>query len=290
MSIGSTACRKARSLTVGAKNAAQQAVLCEVVARHLESRLAQPVRRLPDLGGTALAHQALTTAWVDLYPETTGAALTSILKLPPDARPEVVFERVRMEYRNRFSLEWFEPLGFSDGFVMVVLARKAQSLGLKTLSDAARLHAWQIAGGQEFLTRPDGMSALMRAYDLRMRAGPKPLPPQAVYEALRTGTVDLAAGNASDGQLRSQEFQVLPDDRNGFPPNQVALVARTEALEKRPRAREVLAELSGRFTLEEVRALNERALQGGSPAALAREFLERLRAARQGPAAGEPAS
>ncbi len=265
---------------MGGKSARQHGVLCEIVAQHLEARLRRAVRRQLDLGGSPLAHEALMTGWVDLYPESTGTALTAILKLPVDPRPEVTFERVRLEYRNRFRLEWLEPLGFSDGFLMVVLAERARSSGLETLSHAARLQeGWRLGASQEFLTQPDGMPALMKAYDLRLTAGPRPLAPDQLFDALRKDVVNLIAVTASDGRLRSQDFKVLDDDRRGFPPNQVALVVRAEALTQRAGLREALTELTGRFTLDEMRELNERALDGASPAALAREFLRRTRPA-----------
>ncbi len=278
------ACRRIRLLAVGGKSAFHHAVLCEIIAQHLESRLHQPVRRLHDLGGARLAHEAVTTGWVDLYPECTGTALTVILKLPADPRPEVTLERVRLEYRNRYRLEWMEPLGFSDGFVMVVLAERARSTSLETLSDATHVEeGWRLGATREFLTQADGMPALMKTYDLRLKVGPKPLSPEQVYDALRKDVVNMVAGTASDGRLRSQDLKVLTDDRRGFPPNQVAVVVRAEALMQQAGLREALAELAGRFTLDQVQEFNERALKGASPAGLAREFLRRTLPAASAP-------
>lgn len=273
--LSTAACRvKAHPLTVGGASAYRQAVVCEIIAQHLENRLRSPIARNPDLGGSLLAHEALTTGRIDLYPEGTGAALVVILKRPADPRPEVVLERVRLEYGNLHRLELFGPLGFSDGFVMVVRQDQARALRLETLSAAAGLQTgWQLAAGQEFFTRPDGMAALTQAYNLRLAAGPTILPPEPAYQALREGKVNLVAGNADDGQLRSNDFRVLPDDRQAFTPSQAVIVARLQPLAERPGLRAALNELSGRIAHERMQEMNHQVRQGRPPAALAAEFL-----------------
>lgn len=269
-------CRlRQRPLTVAALSL-RRLVLCEIIAQHVERRLRSQVRRNTDLVDSLLANDALIAGRVDLYAETTGGALTAILQRPPDPRPEVVLERLRLEYGQRYRVEWFDPLGFEDGFVMVVRREQARAWRLETLSDAARLsNGWQIAAGQEFLTRPDGMPALMKTYGLRLTTGPKVTPPESAYQDLRQGRVNLVAGRAADGELRSADFQVLADDRQGFPPSQVAIVARSETLGRHPGLRQALAELSGRITPAEMRELNAQALAGRPPATVAAEFLAR---------------
>ena len=55
-------------------------MLGEIIAQHLEHRLHRSVERSLNLGGTLLAHQALLSSQIDLYPEYTGTALAAILK------------------------------------------------------------------------------------------------------------------------------------------------------------------------------------------------------------------
>jgi len=260
-------------LTVGAAYPRRQAVLCEIIAQHLESRLGGAAVRNPDLGGSLAAHDALINGRVDLYAECTGAALTVILKRPADRRPEVVLERVRLEY-GRLQLQWLDPLGFEDGFVMVVRAEQARRLGLEKLSEAARVEGgWRLAAGREFLMQPDGMAALMQAYNLPLRGGPQAREAEAAYRALREGEADMVAGNATDGELAAEDLQVLADDRQGFPPGQAALVVRAEALARHADLRPAAAELAGRLSTARMRELNRRRQEGRPAAALAAEFL-----------------
>src|SRR5215210_9476287 len=103
---GIAGCKKQHAITVGSKNFTEQVVLGEIIAQHLEHRLGLPVKRQLNLGGTMLAHQALIRGDIDLYPEYTGTALTTILKLPPDSDPAAALALVTGEYRARFGLEW----------------------------------------------------------------------------------------------------------------------------------------------------------------------------------------
>ena len=275
--VATASCRRiAPGVKVGASDRRRE-VLAELVAQHVERRLGVTVERVPDLGAGLAAHEALLNGRVDVYPECAGFALTSILNRPPDARPQVVLDRVRLEYENRFRLQWLDPLGFEDGFVVAIRRDAQGSRSLKTLSEAEAWEpGWQLGAGGEFLTRPDGMAALMKAYSLRLRGGPVTMAPDAAYRALREGKVTMIAARAADGELLDEEFLVLEDDRGAFPPNQAALVVRQESLVRRAGLREALAELSGRIPQALARRLHAEAIHGRPPSAVAAAFLREL--------------
>src|SRR5713226_734680 len=113
-------CARSHAIVVGSKNFTAQLVLGEIIAKQLERRLGEKVERKLNLGGTLLAHQALVNGEIDLYPEYTGTALTTILKLPPSSDAARVLGEVRSEYQNRWQLEWLQPFGFNNSFAMVI--------------------------------------------------------------------------------------------------------------------------------------------------------------------------
>jgi len=272
--LAGAACRRSMPPVAVGVASARQRVLGELIAQTLERRLGAPVNRNLDLGGSLLAHDALVNGRVDLYPEGAGWALLVILQRPPDPRPEVVLERVRLEYRQRFRLEWMDPLGFSDGFVMVVSRAQARSLGLRNLTDAARLEeGWRLASTADFFSRDDGMAALTKGYSLRLRTGPLTVQPEGLFEALRQARATMIACRASDPELLSDEFVALEDDRHAFPPDPVAIVVRAEALTVRRGLREALTWLSGRLPLATVRELYRQVRQGRPAEVVASEFL-----------------
>jgi osmoprotectant transport system substrate-binding protein len=258
-----------RVITVGSKNFTEQVVLGEIIAQHLENRLHLKVDRSLNLGGTLLAHQALTSGEIDLYPEYTGTALTSVLKEPVNTDPAAVLARVRAEYRRRFQVEWLDPLGIDNGFAMVVRA----SANLKTLTDAAA-RPWNLGVGYEFEQRPDGLKALMSTYGLRF-SSTRTMDLGLLYKALEDGQVDMIAANATDGLLSRGGLTVLRDDKHAFPPYQVSIAVRQQALERIPGLREALAELTGKLNNTTMQELNYQVDgQHHAPGEVAAAFLQ----------------
>jgi len=263
---------------VGSKNFTEQVVLGEIVAGQIERRLGLVVERKLDLGGTLLAHEALKSGSIDLYPEYTGTALTAVLKRPAVRDASAAFEAVREGYRP-WHLEWLPPLGFDNTFAMVVRASSAREQGVRTLSDAARRpHPWRLGVGYEFIARPDGLSGLVRTYGLRLGGQPVTMDLGLLYPALQKQSIEMAAANRTDGMLARPEFTVLEDDRHYFPPYQCAMVVRGDALERFPGLRAALAELSNRIPDPVMRRMNEMVDVEHRPAAqVARDFLNQWR-------------
>jgi glycine betaine/choline ABC-type transport system substrate-binding protein len=232
-------------------------VLGEILSQHLEKSLDAPVDRKFSIGDTTLTHQAFQAGEIDLYPEYTGTALVAILKLDPLMEPTVVLERCRQEYRGRMAAEWMEPLGFNNSFAIVVRAEDARAKHLATISDAAAAEGgWRLGTGFEFQTRNDGLSNLNRNYRIRWAQAPRVMGLSMLYGALEDKSIDMAAGNMTDGPLNSPGTTILKDNKNTFPPYEAAVVVRHDALATFPGLRESLAKLSGRINEETMRRLN----------------------------------
>jgi glycine betaine/choline ABC-type transport system substrate-binding protein len=251
-------CSSRPRVVVGSKNFTEQVLLGEIAARHIERRLGFEVDRKLNLGGTLLAHEALKGGSIDLYPEYTGTALTAVLKQPAVKDAKAALERVREGYRP-WGIEWLAPLGFNNSFAMVVRADSAREQGLRTLSQAAgRSKPWNLGVGYEFTQRPDGLDGLVQTYGLRLTGPP----------------VEMAAANATDGMLARPEFVVLEDDQRYFPPYECAIAVRQDILERYPRLRAVLTELSGRISDSAMRRMNGAVDVDHRPATdVARDFL-----------------
>ncbi len=252
-----SACARQRPVRIGTKVFTEQLVLGEILAQHLQKQLNIPVERKFGIGDTTLVHQALQANEIDLYPEYTGTALISILKLDPIPEPSVVLERCRQEYRNRMAAEWMEPLGFDNSFAMVIRAEDARAQNLTTITDAERSAAgWRLGTGFEFQMRRDGLSNLNRNYKLPWRGPARVMALSMLYDALQKKSIDMAAANVTDGLLKSFGTQILRDDKNVFPPYQAAVVVRQDALSAVSGLEGALRQLSGRIPEDTMRQLN----------------------------------
>jgi glycine betaine/choline ABC-type transport system substrate-binding protein len=250
-------CSSRHRITVGSKNFTEQVVLGEIIAQHLEHRLQQPVERRLNLGGTMLAHQALISRDIDMYPEYTGTAFTNILKRSGVNDPATVLERVRTEYAAEMRVDWLDPLGFESAFAMTVTGDVARTRHLETLSDAAAdPTGFALGAGYEFTSRPDGLAALGGIYNIKWIAPPKTMDLGLLYTALLQKHVSMIASNTTDGMLNKLDLKVLKDDKQAFPPYQACIAVRSDTLAAFPNLRKSLAELSGKITEKAMRGMN----------------------------------
>jgi osmoprotectant transport system substrate-binding protein len=249
-------CGRPARVVVGSKNFSEQVLLGEILAQQIERRTGLPVERKLNLGGTMLAQEALAKGDLDLYPEYTGTALTAVLKQPPMSDRAAALAAVRSAYRERWGLEWLAPLGFNDTFAMIVRGETARAGNLRTLSEAAASQAWRLGIGYEFQQRPDGLAGLVKAYGLRMAGDPVTMDLGLLYQALGARKVDLIAANSTDGLISALDVKVLDDDRHYFPPYECAVVVREASLQRYPKLRAALEELSGKLSDDTMRRLN----------------------------------
>jgi osmoprotectant transport system permease protein len=262
-----------RRVSVGSKDFSEQVILGEIIAQAIEAKTGLQVERRFDLGGN-LAHEALLTGEIDVYPEYTGTALLAILKSPPLKDAQEVYRQVTAEYAKRFDLIWTEPLGFNNTFAILVRGEDARKLNLKTVSDGAEVSSrWRAGFGQDFMSRADGYPGFARTYGFHFQEI-REMDLSLTYRALAEKQVDLIAGNSTDGLIAHYGLVQLADDRHYFPPYDAVPVARQATLAKYPELRSVLKQLGGILTVDEMRTLNY-AVDGEKrqPKDVAREFL-----------------
>jgi len=168
------------------------------------------------------------------------------------------------------------PLGFDNTFAILVRGSDARREGLRTIADAARVAPqWRAGFGYEFLERPDGYRGLAKAYGLAFRGPPQAMDLTLTYRALASGQVDLIAGDATAGLIKSLDLFQLEDNRRYFPPYDAVPVARASVLLRYPRVRAALERLAHRISAADMREMNHAAdAERENPDEIARRFLD----------------
>jgi osmoprotectant transport system permease protein len=251
-------------VVVASKNFEESRLLAEMFARLIEARTGLAVERRFNLAGTQVCFEALRNGAVDVYPEYTGTGIVVLLGESPGSAAQVR-ERVRDAFRERWELEWLDPLGFENAYAIAVRGDLARDRGLATITDLAAVSADLSAGfGYEFIEREDGLPGLARTYGL---AFDRVLGMQQAlkYEAAGSGRIDALDVYTTDGRLLDYDLVVLEDDRDFFPPYEAAALAREETLREHPGMREALAELGGRLDVETMQRWNRRLQEDGEP-------------------------
>jgi glycine betaine/choline ABC-type transport system substrate-binding protein len=251
------ACSRRDRIVVGCKNFTEQIVLGEIIAQQIENKTHLPVERRFYLGGTYIAHQGILAGRIDIYPEYTGTALTTILKQSPMSNKKAVFDRVKSDYEQRFHLTLGPALGFNDTFAIEIRGEDARRLHLQTISQAAQYTPqWRAGFGYEFMERADGYKGLAATYGLRFAEPPRIMDLGLLTRALKEHQVDLIAGNMTDGLIPALDLAVLDDDKHYFPPYEAVPVVREQTLAEHPEVRAALDELGGKISDAEMRQLN----------------------------------
>ena len=127
---------------VGSKNFTEQFIVAELYAAALEASDFKVERKI-NLGATLVAHEAIRTGAIDIYPEYTGTGLNAVMKAQgmTDASPDQVHAAVKAHYEKEFKLTWLKPSGVNNGYAIIVRPETAKAMNLKTLSDLAKVAA-----------------------------------------------------------------------------------------------------------------------------------------------------
>jgi osmoprotectant transport system permease protein len=265
------------TVVVGSKNFTEQLVLGELMAQAIEAE-GLPVTRKFNLGGTFICDQALRSGDLDLYVEYTGTAVTAVFHQDVAHDPKAAFQQARELYA-RGGLTELAPLGFNNTFAILVRARDARRLGLRSIADLrASAAGWTPGFGYEFLQRADGYPGLIRTYGLRFGGVPRAMDLSLIYKALAEGQVDVIAGDATSAQIDALDLTSLDDTVHYFPPYDAAPVVRTAALMRHAEIGTAMARLAGRISERDMRAMNRAVdVDRRDPRDVAAQFLAGLR-------------
>jgi osmoprotectant transport system substrate-binding protein len=168
-----------------------------------------------------------------------------------------VHAQVARLYAQRYGIHVGPGLGFEDTFAMVVRGDDAQRLGLRTISDVAKIKpAMRLGVGYEFAERPDGLRGLSAAYGLNFDGSPRTMELGLLYRALQARQVAIVAGNSTDGAIKAHGFVMLADDRHYFPPYEAVPLVREDSLKRWPQIGVAMQRLAGKVSDEDMRAMN----------------------------------
>ncbi|WP_138499601.1 glycine betaine ABC transporter substrate-binding protein [Nostoc sp. PA-18-2419] len=255
--IGFTSWLTPPTIVIGSKNFTEQFILGELLAQQIESHTKLRVNRSLNLGGTFICHEAVKVGQIAGYVEYTGTSLTSVLKDKPINNSQLVYEKVKKDYSQKFKLEVMSPLGFNNTFAMIIRGEDAKRWQIKTLSEAAKYTPQMQAGfGYEFLEREDGYPGLAKTYSLKFTKPPRQMELGLMYQALKEKKVDLIAANSTDGLIPVLKLVILEDDKKYFPPYEAVPIFNQAILKKYPELRAVINQLAGLISTEEMQKMN----------------------------------
>ena len=199
-----------QSVKIGSKKFTESYVLGEIAKRQLNDAGISADHR-QGMGGTIILWQALRGGQIDVYPEYTGTIVQEILKRSGPTHIDSVTEELR-----KLGIGISKPLGFNNTYALVMSSKRANDLGVRTISDLQRHPDLKFGLTHEFLDRQDGWSPLAVSYRLSPKsvAG---IDHALGYDALRTGQIDVKDAYSTDAKIAQYDLVVLEDDQKFFP-------------------------------------------------------------------------
>ncbi|HLL27040.1 MAG TPA: ABC transporter permease/substrate-binding protein [Xanthobacteraceae bacterium] len=253
---------------VGAKTFTEQYILEALIEERLQAA-GLSTRRRDGLGSTII-FDALKAGDIDVYVDYSGTLWTTQMqRTDTKPREEVLAELKTWLVARRIDL--LGALGFENAYALAMSRKRAESLGIRSIADLARVApGLSIAGDYEFFARPE-WRALVDAYGLSFRKQML-VQPEFMYPAAAAGEVDVISAYTSEGRLAQFDLVVLDDPKHVIPPyDAILLLAPGRAGDAK--FVEALKPLSGAIDVKLMQAANLRANgKGGdsSPEAIAR--------------------
>src|SRR5919201_1481376 len=248
-----------KTLTIGAKGFAENEIVAHMYLLLLQ-QAGLPVHGTITRNLTsAIATPSLMRGDIDIFPEYTGTGLEVILKQKAPHNARAYYKAVAEGYQRQFNLTWLDPMPLDDTQGFATTQAISRTYGLTTITDMVRnAPRPRLIVTAEYLTRPDGLPGLKRVYG---DFTPKKLVTLANvgsvrYAALLLGQGDVVEAFTTDGLIAGDRLLVLGDPKGYAPPDNLAAVVRTDALQAYPQIKDVLNKLAPRVTTRIITALN----------------------------------
>ncbi|WP_026858866.1 osmoprotectant ABC transporter substrate-binding protein [Jeotgalicoccus psychrophilus] len=230
-----------------------------------------------NLGSSTIQHNALLSGDAQVSGvRYTGTELTGVLDKDPESDPDVALEQTQKAFDEDFDMKFYDSYGFDNTYAFMVTRETAEEYDLETTSDLADYtDEFAVGVDTSWFNRPgDGYPAFQEAYGFEFD-NIRAMQISLVYEALNTGSLDLALGYTTDGRIPAYDLVVLEDDLQFFPPYDASPFATHEIIEEYPEIDDALSRLVGTVSTETMQNLNYRSDEEGiEPALVAEEFLE----------------
>lgn len=264
------------TIQVGSKDFTESLLVSEIYALALEDN-GYEVERIQSIASSVIP-QSLESGEIDLYPEYTGTSLMTIFNLPLQTDPDAVAETIREEY-EAIGLTTLDYAPANNAQGIAIRTDVAEELGIVTLSDfQANAGEIRFASQGEFDLREDGLVGLAEVYGEFNFADSTVYDNSLKYQILRSDEADATPAYTTDGQLvNTDEFLVLEDDKNFWPPYNLVPVINQEVLEANPDIADILNAINADLTTEQVIELNAAVdIDGREYEEVAAEYYESL--------------
>jgi osmoprotectant transport system substrate-binding protein len=273
---------KGVQLTVGSKDFTEQLILGKMAVILLKVAGADVVDKT-NIQGSNAVRKAQQSGAIDIAWEYTGTSWISYNGHENPIRNQQKQWQVVHDEDVKHNIQWLPMAPLNDTYAFGIRAAEAKKLGVKNLSDLAKLPTKDLTFcvESEFASRNDGFPGALKTYGIPLgskvsRSNVHNLDTGVVYTATAKGTCNFGEVFTTDGRIKGLNLTVLADDKHFFPNYNVAVNVYQPIYKKHPEIAKVFAGVTKKLTNNEMAVMTAKVdMQGADPAIVAHDWLKK---------------
>lgn len=263
------------NLTIGSKNDPDGQLLGEMYSLLLNKAGYNVTTKL-HLGQTPVLDGSIKSGAIDIYPEFTGTGI-GINHLTSTSDPQQAYNEVKAYYETNYHITWLDAaFNLNDSYGLCTSQQVASAHNLKTLDDLVAVAPQLTLGGQQDFTdaKTGVFPPVQAAYGLNFKKTVS-IQESLGFAAVQSGQIDINECYTTDPAIVTNNFVLLTDTKNAFPPYNPAPIIRDSVLSAHQDIRTVLAPLATKLTTAEITQLIKQvSIDGKKVPDVARAWLQ----------------
>ncbi|MGQ9008053.1 choline ABC transporter substrate-binding lipoprotein OpuBC [Bacillus stercoris] len=267
-----------QTIKIGAQSMSESEIIASMLGQLIEHHTDLKTTTIKNLGSNAVQQQALMNGEIDIAATRyTGDALTGTLRMQPEKDPDKALALTQREFKKRYDLKWYDSYGFDNTYVFTVSKKLADQYHLETVSDVKK-RAQQLKIGVDnywMKLKGNGYQDFTKTYGMTF-GGTYPMQIGLVYDAVKSGKMDIVLAYSTDGRIKSYGLKMLKDDKQFFPPYDCSPVVPEKVLKEHPDLEGIIKKMIGKIDTATMQELNYE-VDGNlkEPSVVAKEYLEK---------------
>ena len=259
-----------KRIIVASKTFTEAVILGDVLTELVRANGA-PANHSHSLGDSPILWKALLAGEIDAYGDYTGTVIRDTLGIS-DGASQIDLAAALAPYGVGVS----KSLGFSNTYIIGMLAARATDLGIRRISDLADHPHLKFGFGNDFVDRLDGWPLIRDRYHLPQEKI-SVMEHQITYRALGSGAIDATNLYSTDAEIEAYDILRIEDDLRVFPRYDAVYLYRLDSAKKFPALSKALSQLEGKVTEAKMVAMNAAVkLQKKTEIDVAQDFLASL--------------
>ncbi|MCY9090273.1 choline ABC transporter substrate-binding lipoprotein OpuBC [Bacillus mojavensis] len=267
-----------QTIKIGAQSMSESEIIASMLGQLIEHHTDLKTTTIKNLGSNAVQQQALLNGEIDIAATRyTGDALTGTLRMKPEKDPDKALALTQREFKKRYGLKWYDSYGFDNTYAFTVSKKLADQYHLENVSDVKKWAPQLKLGVDNYWMKlkGNGYQDFTKIYGMTFD-GTYPMQIGLVYDAVKSGKMDIVLAYSTDGRIKSYDLKMLKDDKQFFPPYDCSPVVPEQVLKEHPELESIIQKMIGKIDTATMQELNYE-VDGNlkEPSVVAKEYLQK---------------